>query len=87
MTTPNFSLSKKEASAQLGLSIPTLDRMIASGELRAVTLLRPGATRGRVRIDETSVASILRGDLAGAADAKKMEALKASAKTKAKAPA
>jgi excisionase family DNA binding protein len=48
-------LSRKEAAAALHVSVPTIDRMLADGELV------PCRIRGRVFIRQSDVGQILRG--------------------------
>lgn len=48
-------LSRKEASEALHISMPTIDRMLASGELPKIKV------RGRVFIRESAVRAIIEG--------------------------
>lgn len=55
---PSESLfSREEATVALHISMPTLDRMLASGELKKVKI------RGRVFIRESDIRTIIEGEV------------------------
>ena len=52
-------LSKSEAAGRLSVSVRTLERLIASGQIRVVRIGQPGSRRPRILVKASEIAAFV----------------------------